>query len=88
MSDNRKDSRLGIRLDVEVQTDETECSMKTRDLSNSGVFLEKGEDNLPAVGDIVSIKIKQSFITGEPPVVKARVVRVDEDGIALAFINE
>jgi len=88
MTDNRKDSRLGIKLDVDVQTPEQECSTQTRDLSTGGVFLEKGDMALPSEGDIVQIKIKQSFDGNEPPLVKARVVRVDDDGIALAFIND
>lgn len=88
MSDKRKENRLGIRLDVEVQTSDFECSMQTRDLSNSGVFLEKSESHMPTEGDIVQIRIKQNFDGGEPPIVRARVVRVDDDGIALAFISD
>jgi len=88
MSDNRKQSRLGIQLDVDLVAEEQKCSLQTRDLSNSGVFLEKGESNLPAVGSIVHIRVNANLGEGEPPLVKARVVRVDDDGIALAFITD
>ena len=88
MSDKRKDSRLSVKLDVEVMTEQEQCSMKTRDLSNSGVYLERGDTQLPAEGDIVQLQIKQPIGGGEPPIVKARVVRVDNDGIALSFISD
>jgi hypothetical protein len=88
MDDKRSESRLGIELEVELFIDDRECSLKTRDLSNSGVYLEKGETNLPPPGTIVQIRVKSNFEMGEPPIVKARVVRVDAEGIALAFIND
>ena len=88
MSDKRKDSRLGIKLDVELHSEEQELSLQTRDLSQSGVFLSAQESSLPAEGSIVELRIKQALGEEEPPLVKARVVRVDNDGIALAFITD
>ena len=88
MSDQRKDSRLGIKLEVELKTQEQELSLETRDLSNSGVFLTAEEVSLPTEGSIVELRIKQPLGDSEPPLVKARVVRIDKDGIALAFISD
>lgn len=88
MSDNRKETRLGIKLEVELRTEEQELSLETRDLSNSGVFLTADEPQLPTEGSIVELKIKQAMGESDPPVVKARVVRIDNDGIALAFITD
>jgi len=88
MSDKRKDSRLGIKLEVELKTQEQELSLETRDLSNSGVFLTAEEVSLPTEGSIVELRIKQPLGDSEPPLVKARVVRIDKDGIALAFISD
>ena len=87
-SDKRKDSRLGIKLEVELHSEEQDLSLQTRDLSNGGVFLTADEINLPPEGSIVEIKIKQAMGDDEPPLVKARVVRIDKDGIALAFITD
>ena len=88
MSDKRKDSRLGIKLEVELKTQEQELALETRDLSNSGVFLRAEEVSLPTEGSIVELRIKQPLGDSEPPLVKARVVRIDKDGIALAFITD
>ena len=87
-SDKRKDSRLGIKLEVELHSEEQDLSLQTRDLSNGGVFLTADEINLPPEGSVVEIKIKQAMGDDEPPLVKARVVRIDKDGIALAFITD
>ena len=88
MSENRKTSRLGIELDVELLLDDLMCELKTRDLSNGGVFLTKGNLELPPKGTIVHLRVKSSLADGDPPLVKAEVVRVDQDGIALAFIAD
>jgi hypothetical protein len=88
MSDKRKESRLGIKLEVELKTQEQALSLQTRDLSNSGVYLTADEPSLLVEGSIVELRIKQSLGEADPPLVKARVVRIDKDGIALAFIND
>jgi len=89
MDNKRTESRLAIQIDVElVGEDNKESSLQTRDLSNSGVYLEKGDSNLPPEGTIVHIRIKNNLGDGDPPLVKARVVRVDSDGLALAFIPD
>ena len=87
MSDKRREPRLEIRLEVELHTGDEACSLHTRDLSNRGLFLEKGESHLPQVGSIVHVRVKQEFADGEPPMVKAEVVRSDEHGIALKFLE-
>ena len=88
MSERRTNNRLGIRLEVELRAEDQECSLQSRDLSNSGVFLEKGDTQLPAINSIVYLRVKSQFEQGDPPLVKARVVRIDEEGIALKFITE
>ena len=87
MDENRKDPRLTIRLEVELQAEGQSASLHTRDLSNRGVYLEASERQLPAVGSIVYIKLKQGFQGDDPPLVKAEVVRADNDGIALKFLE-
>lgn len=88
--DKRQDLRLGIRLEVELKYDGVDSAiLHTRDLSQNGVYLEKGEQQpLPAVGAIVSIQVKQALSDGDPPIVKAEVIRCDSDGIALRFLHD
>ena len=88
MSERRSNNRLGIRLEVELLVEDQECSLQSRDLSNSGVFLEKGDTQLPEVDSIVYLRVKSQFEDGEAPLVKARVVRIDDQGIALTFLPE
>ncbi len=88
MSERRTNNRLGIKLEVELKTEDQAQSLHTRDLSNSGVFLEKGESQLPPLDSIVYLRVKSQFDDGDAPLVKARVVRIDEHGIALTFLNE
>lgn len=88
MSERRSNNRLGIKLEVELRSEEQEQNLQTRDLSNSGVFLEKGEHQLPPVDSIVYLRVKSQFEDGEAPLVKARVVRIDDQGIALKFLTD
>ncbi len=88
MENKRSESRLGIKLEVELHSDDIELSLETRDLSNSGVFLSAIDTDLPAEGSIVNLRIKQTLGDSESPLVKARVVRIDHDGIALSFITD
>lgn len=87
MNDKRREPRLGIRLEVELQLEGESASLHTRDLSNNGVFIETDQQQLPAVGTIVYIRLKQGFQEGEAPLVKAQIVRADGDGIALKFLD-
>ncbi len=88
MSERRDNQRIGVRLEVEVKLEQDSASMHTRDISTNGVFLECETTRLPTVGSICIIRIKQPLGNGEPPPdVKAEVVRIDADGIALKFID-
>lgn len=88
MRDNRKEPRLGVNLEVELQVGEESASLKTRDLSNGGVYLESSEGPFPAVGTIVYLRVKQGFQGEEAPLVKAEIVRLDNDGFALRFLTD
>lgn len=88
MDDKRREPRLNIRLEVELHAEGEPASLHTRDLSNKGAFLEASERQLPDVGTIVYIKLKQGFQDGDAPLVKAEIVRSDNDGIALKFLED
>lgn len=84
----RQETRLGIRLEVELELEGEATSLHTRDVSNNGVYLEAETGQLPAVGSIIYLKLKQNFQEGEAPVVKAEVVRADAGGFALKFLED
>lgn len=83
----RSDNRLDVCLPIEMTLESGETLMLcTRDMSSSGVFLEKGEHVLPPVGTIIQLKIGQQMGMGEAPLVKAKIVRETQDGIGVSFI--
>lgn len=58
---------------------------KTRDISDSGVFVLIDAENLPAVGSVVQGQVLD-LPMGEGPLVTMEVVRVEAGGIGLQFI--
>lgn len=87
-SDKRGAPRLPVRLEVELELEGEQASLHTRDLSNNGAFLEANDQQLPPVGSIIYLRLKQGLEGGEAPMVKAKVVRNDPDGFALKFLEE
>lgn len=75
------------KREVEMQVEGESASLHTRDLSNKGVFLESDQQQLPEVGTIVYLRLKQGMHDGDAPLVKAQIVRSDNDGIALKFLD-
>lgn len=69
-----------------IQRGEELARLTTRDLSFGGVFLRRGEGPVPSVGAEVAVEL-ESEDGAEPRLVRARVVRVTELGIGLAFID-
>ena len=60
--------------------------LRTRDQSTGGVFLEKGnQEFLPPPGTTVFLQITELLDGEEAPVVKAEVVRANEEGIGVRF---
>lgn len=84
----RSDNRLDICLPVEMTLASGEKLMLcTRDMSTSGVFLQKGEHELPPIGTIVYLKLSQDLGMGDAPVVKCKIVRETDEGIGVSFIE-
>jgi len=90
MRENRRDERYPITVEVEVMIPgfwkKRKRILRTLDMSNSGVFLEcDGKSCLP-VGTELEVRISGPVGGEVPPVVRARVVRVTGDGMAVVFI--
>ncbi|HJW81767.1 MAG TPA: PilZ domain-containing protein [Acidiferrobacterales bacterium] len=91
MRENRRDERYPISVEVEVMIPgfwkKRRQMLRTRDMSNSGVFLESGNQPCPPVGAELEVRISGPVGGEAPPVVRARVVRVSGDGMAVVFIR-
>ena len=88
MSDNRRrHPRYPINADVLVRhPDIGEKIVKTRNVSDGGVFLITEPTAMPAIGEIVFGQV-QGMIDN-PPLIKMEIVRTEFDGIGLQFIEE
>jgi hypothetical protein len=87
--DQREHPRMEMCFSVEVRYEgHAPQVLCTRDLSHGGAFILKGTDPLPPVGAMVTVKAQKPEGDGaDPPVIKARVVRKDDDGIGVQFIS-
>ncbi len=86
MTNQRKHSRLPLPMTVEVLVeDQSPVIMKTRDMSDGGVFLEENENLILQMGVKLTIKVVENMQGDEPPAIPATVVRVTEDGFAVQF---
>ena len=88
MTTNKRDSnRLGLVIDIQLTTVDKTYVLKSRNISDTGVFLEFDEKHSPlAIGTQVILKVC-SMMSDEPPApVKAEVVRLTDEGMGLSFI--
>lgn len=86
MSNKRKHPRLPLPMQVEVSVENQQpVIMKTRDMSDGGVFLEENKNIILQMGVKLTLKVIESVQGDEPPEISATVVRVAEDGVAVQF---
>lgn len=89
MSANQRDSsRVGIVIEIKVICDDgSEYTLNSRNISDNGVFLDhEGRDLNLEMGTQVVLKVCSQLGDGEPPPVKAEVVRVTDEGFGLKFV--
>lgn len=86
MRERRNHIRTAFRAHVKLMHPVAgDCEVEMRDLSDGGVFLfTANRDDYP-VGEVVKI---QSLDIEDAPVLSARVMRHEADGIGLMFIED
>ena len=86
MSDKRKHERYLFTTDVKIShPDIGEKIVKTKDISDSGIFILVEPTTMPALGEIVQGQVQGG--AGDMPIVKMKIVRTDDDGLGLQFIQ-
>ena len=60
--------------------------VKTRDMSHGGLFIMTGSELDLPIGTEISVQALDMF--EEAPIVKAKIVRIESQGIALQFTTE
>ncbi len=90
--EQRKFPRRELHIEVELGFPSGEKQVvRTRDVSEGGVFLVLDKLRRPIIGEVVTVKVCEAS-NGEPvkhtfPSSDAVVVRQEEGGIGLAFIE-
>ncbi len=85
----RQHERMDLSLEVElVHPIVGRITVNTRDLSHGGLFVVlKGE--VPPVGSMVKVKLLAQLGEGaEPPTVSMKVVRIENEGLGLMFVQD
>ena len=88
-SEQRRHLRIGLVVDIELTLpDVGKVTVRTRNISDGGLFLVLDDLELPPIGTEVQVRLKNQLGDGEePPINRAMVVRQEPDGIGLAFIE-
>ena len=60
----------------------------TKDFSDGGAFVHVAFDPRPPVDAEMHLQLNGSVLGKEPPVLKARVVRVTDEGVAFRFVRD
>jgi hypothetical protein len=86
MSDKRRHERYPFATEVKIShPDFGEKIVKTKDISDSGIFIVVEPTAMPAIGEIVQGQVQGG--AGEMPIVNMRIVRMDDDGLGLQFLE-
>jgi len=91
MTDNehRKHLRIGLVVDIELTLDNAEIiTVRTKNISDGGLFLILDDIDMPPIGSKVQVRLKNQLGDGDtPPANYAMVVRQENDGVGLEFIE-
>lgn len=87
--DNKRESvRTKLRADVKLSHPSVgDVDLHTGDISDGGAYILSEGNSLPDVGECVNVQV-QGMGSGEAPVVKMRIVRMDNKGIGLEFVDD
>lgn len=89
MEDNKRDStRLGLVVDIQLTCDDGSQHMfKSRNISDTGVFLEYNDEQLELpIGENVVLQVSSMLGDEPPPPVKSVIARITKEGLGLKFI--
>lgn len=86
MENKREHERIPLSVDVKVShPDIGEKLVKTKNISDSGLFILVEPTEMPAIGEVVEGQVQG--VIDDPPVVKMKIVRMEDDGLGLQFIE-
>jgi c-di-GMP-binding flagellar brake protein YcgR len=90
MREQRRHERIPIEVEVEIAIPglfrRQRRILRTRDVSHGGAFVVGDGRASPPVGSEIEIRLTGLVEGQAPPVVRAKVVRVTAEGMAIAFL--
>lgn len=88
-TENRKHLRIGLIVEIELTLPDVGLiNVRTRNISDGGLYLVLDDIELPPLGGEVTVRLKNKLGDGEePPLNRAMVVRHEADGIGLQFLD-
>ena len=89
-NDHKKRGHVRTKLRAEVKLshpDIGDLRLHTGDISDGGAYIFSEGNEIPTVGEIVNVQV-QGIGGGEAPIVKMRIVRLDNAGMGLEFIQD
>ena len=89
-AENRKHLRIGLIVEIELTLPNKDLvNVRTRNISDGGLYLFLDEvEELPPLGTEVTVRLKNQLGDGEePPTNRAKVVRHEDDGVGLEFLE-
>lgn len=85
MSNQRRHVRTPFSCRIKIKHEAIgELLVKTRDISDGGVFVILDPEQVPAIGSIVTGQVQG--LMDDAPELKMEVVRVESTGIGLRFL--
>ncbi len=85
--EKRKYVRTAFSCRIKIITaDDSELLVKTRDISDGGVFVVLEPEQMPPIGTIVSGQVQG--LVDHAPVLQMEVVRTEANGVGLRFLQE
>ncbi len=84
--DKRRHIRTPLQCKIKItHSDVGEKIVKTRDISDGGVFVVLDPRDIPPIGTIVTGQVQG--LMDDAPILDMEVVRVEPEGVGLQFIN-
>lgn len=83
--DKRRHIRTPLACRIKVIHQGNEMIVKTRDISDGGVFVVLEQEQVPPIGSLVTGQVQG--LMDDAPILEMEVVRVEPSGVGLRFVN-
>jgi len=83
--EKRKHIRTPFNCKIKIISDQEELVVKTRDISDGGVFVVLEPEQMPPIGTVVRGQVQG--LLDNAPILEMEVVRMEPSGVGLRFME-